>query len=223
MHLSSSTARSAHLLQFRELSHGGGGDTDTQKGVQPCCKEESLASQFCFLAALMNIPTKTAGEESRARLSCDARLLWFLNPGLLRLAAGLDYPSGSVSSLPLSYHLLWVRCFTYVASLAFLNILCQRCYYFQYFIGGKTGTKRLKSPRKEASRPGSVPRSSPACQSCYPASTALAWRPHSYWYMQNYWSMEETWGWMGCHKLGEAICLYFFCGPKFILLVFTVL
>ena len=70
----SKVGTSALVLQFREMSLERGGDTDTQKGVQPSCKEESLASQFCFLAVLMNIPTKTAGEESRARLSHDARL-----------------------------------------------------------------------------------------------------------------------------------------------------
>ena len=45
-----------------------------RKGSRHAARRHPLALSFAFLAALMNIPTKTAGQESRARLSRDARL-----------------------------------------------------------------------------------------------------------------------------------------------------
>lgn len=89
------------------MSHEEGGDSDTYEGIQPRYKKESPASQFCFFAAPMNIPAKTEqGGESRIRFSSAARLPWFLNKVLLNRVAGANYPTGSVGSFPLGYHLI---------------------------------------------------------------------------------------------------------------------
>lgn len=95
----------------------------------------------------MNIPPKTEqGEEIRSQaLPCcklplvsksstsqeggkrgqSIRLMW--------LSFGL---------VPFGGYLLCAQFFTYVTSLAFLTILCHRCYYFCYFTVGETEAPR---------------------------------------------------------------------------------
>lgn len=93
----------------------------------------------------MNVPTKTEqGEESGASPHPAASLPWFLNPALLKRVASVGYPSGS-AGFPLSYYHLvgtYYVLSSYVTSLAFLTILCHRCYDFCYFMVGETEAQR---------------------------------------------------------------------------------